>query len=137
MSEPLKKRLWQAVIQRKIENQAAVLGLTSPSEAAALREMTRWVRSGDPDNVEARAARQDGGGQEGREEDAPGEHGESFMVRPLARGKKASATAHRTRRPRGPNSRADLAQRGPAPAVFVAAQPPSRPSSVECATSST
>ena len=63
LSEPLKKRLWQAVIQRKIENQAAVLELTVPSEAAALREMMRWVRSGDPDNVEARAARQGHGGK--------------------------------------------------------------------------
>ena len=34
-----------------------MLELTVPSEAAALREMMRWVRSGDPDNVEARAAR--------------------------------------------------------------------------------
>ena len=57
MSEPLKKRLWQAIVQRKIENQASVLALKSPEDAASLREMTRWVRFGDPDNVEARAAR--------------------------------------------------------------------------------
>ena len=57
MSEPLKKRLWQSIVQRKIWNQAAVLALKSPEDAAALREMIRWVRSGDPDNVEARAAR--------------------------------------------------------------------------------
>ena len=57
MSEPLKKRLWQAIVRRKIENQAAVLALKAPEEASALLEMTRWVRSGDPDNVEARAAR--------------------------------------------------------------------------------
>ncbi|TXH17991.1 MAG: type II CRISPR-associated endonuclease Cas1 [Hyphomicrobiaceae bacterium] len=57
MSEPLKKRLWQAIIQRKIANQAEVLERTAHEEAGALREMVRWVKSGDPDNVEARAAR--------------------------------------------------------------------------------
>lgn len=57
MSEPLKKRLWQTIIQRKIENQADVLAVKAPGDAPALREMVRWVRSGDPDNVEARAAR--------------------------------------------------------------------------------
>jgi len=57
MSEPLKKRLWQAIVRRKIENQAAVLALKAQDDASAMREMLRWVRSGDPDNVEARAAR--------------------------------------------------------------------------------
>lgn len=57
MSEPLKKRLWQAIVQRKIENQAAVLALSAPGDGAAMLEIARWVRSGDPDNVEARAAR--------------------------------------------------------------------------------
>lgn len=57
MSEPFKKRLWQAIIQRKIANQAEVLERTATEEVQALREMVRWVRSGDPDNVEARAAR--------------------------------------------------------------------------------
>jgi CRISPR-associated protein Cas1 len=57
MSEPLKKRLWQALVQRKIENQASVLARKDPEQASAMREMIRWVRSGDPDNVEARAAR--------------------------------------------------------------------------------
>jgi CRISP-associated protein Cas1 len=57
MTEPLKKRLWQAIVQRKIQNQATVLERTAADDAAALREMVRWVRSGDPDNVEARAAR--------------------------------------------------------------------------------
>jgi CRISPR-associated protein Cas1 len=57
MSEPLKKRLWQAIVQRKIENQAATLKQRKIEGDATLREMCRWVRSGDPDNVEARAAR--------------------------------------------------------------------------------
>jgi CRISPR-associated protein Cas1 len=56
-SEPLKKRLWQAIVRRKIKNQAAVLALRSPLDATVLGGMARLVRSGDPDNVEARAAR--------------------------------------------------------------------------------
>ncbi len=57
MSEPLKKRLWQAIVQSKIENQSAMLERAAVEDASALREMIRWVRSGDPDNVESRAAR--------------------------------------------------------------------------------
>lgn len=55
-SLPLKKQLWQQTIKQKIENQAAVLKLehgTSP------RNMLHWaseVKSGDPDNLEGRAA---------------------------------------------------------------------------------
>jgi len=55
--EPLKKRLWQAIVRRKIENQAAVLDRAQAEGAGTLREMTGHVRSGDPGNVEARAAR--------------------------------------------------------------------------------
>ncbi len=57
-SLPLKKRLWQAVIVAKIENQAAALKITSQNGAQAVAAMARQVGSGDPDNVEARAARQ-------------------------------------------------------------------------------
>jgi CRISPR-associated protein Cas1 len=57
MSEPLKKRLWQAIVQAKIANQAASLQAADADAAATLREMTRHVGSGDPENVEARAAR--------------------------------------------------------------------------------
>jgi CRISPR-associated protein Cas1 len=56
MSKPLKKRLWQAIVRRKIENQAAVLSLDGRNDATAMRKMARWVRSGDPDNIEAQAA---------------------------------------------------------------------------------
>ena len=56
ISAPLKKRLWQAIIQVKIANQAAVLEALGQN-ASALRAMTRLVGSGDPDNTEARAAR--------------------------------------------------------------------------------
>lgn len=56
-SAPLQKRLWQALVQAKITNQAAALEAVGRDGARPLREMTRYVRSGDPDNVEARAAR--------------------------------------------------------------------------------
>ncbi len=57
LSAPFKKRLWQAVVRRKIENQAAALQAVGAGGAGTLREMARLVGSGDPDNVEARAAR--------------------------------------------------------------------------------
>jgi CRISPR-associated protein Cas1 len=56
ISAPLKKRLWQNIVQAKIANQAAVLTGIGQN-AAALLAMTRLVGSGDPDNTEARAAR--------------------------------------------------------------------------------
>jgi CRISPR-associated protein Cas1 len=57
MSEPLRKRLWQRLIRRKIENQAAALTAAERQGAEPLRHMVALVGSGDPDNVEARAAR--------------------------------------------------------------------------------
>jgi CRISPR-associated protein Cas1 len=56
-SLPLKKRLWQAVVARKIGNQAACLAACG-RDNAALSVMAKLVASGDPENVEARAARQ-------------------------------------------------------------------------------
>ena len=56
ISAPLKKRLWQIIIQMKITNQAAVL-MVCGQNPSALLAMTRLVGSGDPDNTEARAAR--------------------------------------------------------------------------------
>lgn len=53
-SLPLKKQLWQQTVQQKILNQAAVL-----SPYAEVGNMLAWakeVRSGDPDNLEGRAA---------------------------------------------------------------------------------
>ena len=58
-SEPLKKRVWQQIVQAKIDNQAAVLRRHSP-DAKAIGELAmlrRRVKSGDPDNMEAQAAR--------------------------------------------------------------------------------
>ena len=55
-SRPFLKRLWQAIIRRKIINQAQVLeGLGIHAER--LRTLARQVESGDPKNNEAQAAR--------------------------------------------------------------------------------
>lgn len=56
ISAPLKKRLWQVIVQAKINNQGMVLA-GSGADPSPLRAMVRLVGSGDPDNVEARAAR--------------------------------------------------------------------------------
>ena len=56
-SGPLRKRLWQTLVRAKIENQAALLAERGHPNAAALRAMINLVASGDPGNVEARAAR--------------------------------------------------------------------------------
>lgn len=58
MTAPLKKRLWQAIVKAKITNQAAILDKTERDGGKVVAEMARHVGSGDPDNVEARAARQ-------------------------------------------------------------------------------
>ena len=55
-SVPLRKRLWQAVIRAKIANQAANLGRCG-GDGQPLLAMAGRVASGDPENVEARAAR--------------------------------------------------------------------------------
>lgn len=54
-SEPVKKRAWQALIRGKISQQAAMLEHFN-GEDGGLRSMSRRVRSGDPDNLEAQAA---------------------------------------------------------------------------------
>lgn len=54
--KPLAKQLWSRVVTSKIRWQAAVLEATG-RERAALDMQLRKVRSGDPDNVEAQAAR--------------------------------------------------------------------------------
>ncbi len=55
-SLPLKKQLWQQTISAKIQNQAAVLKQMRGTE---VRNMLKWaseVKSGDSENLEARAA---------------------------------------------------------------------------------
>jgi CRISPR-associated protein Cas1 len=54
-AKPLRKRLWQALVRRKIEQQAFVLAaMDKPVEG--LTKLATRVRSGDPDNLEAQAA---------------------------------------------------------------------------------
>lgn len=54
-SEPLKKQLWKQVVQAKIKNQSHMLAqLGEPTENYG--HWAKSVRSGDPDNLEARAA---------------------------------------------------------------------------------
>lgn len=55
-SQPLRKQLWQQTIQQKIRNQAAVLRKCSDAETKCMQVWANDVRSGDPDNYEARAA---------------------------------------------------------------------------------
>lgn len=55
-SVPLKKQLWQQTIQQKIENQAVALTRCSNSENRCLLAWSREVKSGDSNNIEARAA---------------------------------------------------------------------------------
>lgn len=60
-SKPLTKRLWRYVVRAKIRHQALVLGMSSErgdhDVAAGLTAMAARVRSGDPNNIEAQAAR--------------------------------------------------------------------------------
>jgi CRISPR-associated protein Cas1 len=53
---PQKKRLWQEIVRRKIEAQATCLEILGRRKRMELSLLAGQVRSGDPDNVEARAA---------------------------------------------------------------------------------
>lgn len=55
-SLPLRKRLWKQIVQTKIGMQAAAVSYFNEPEPP-LRRLTSKVRSGDPSNVEGRAAR--------------------------------------------------------------------------------
>lgn len=55
-SEPLKKQLWQQTIKAKIFNQTAVLETCLKDKYKCMTQWMNDVRSGDPDNLEARAA---------------------------------------------------------------------------------
>ena len=56
MSKPLMKRIWQNIIQVKIQNQAECLRQLEKGGADLLDRMSVSVTSGDTENVEARAA---------------------------------------------------------------------------------
>lgn len=55
-SLPLKKQLWQQTIQCKIRNQAKVLEHATGEEHGNMKAWAGKVKSGDTDNMEARAA---------------------------------------------------------------------------------
>ena len=55
-SLPLRKQLWQQTIKQKILNQEHVLQINTAQETNCMRVWSNDVRSGDPDNLEARAA---------------------------------------------------------------------------------
>ena len=55
-SLPLRKQLWQQTIESKIRNQASVLKFQTGEEHKNMLKWSESVRSGDTDNMEARAA---------------------------------------------------------------------------------
>lgn len=55
-SLPLMKQLWQQTIKQKIENQAAILKKCTGEEIKCMEKWASNVKSGDSDNLEARAA---------------------------------------------------------------------------------
>lgn len=55
-SEPVRKRLWQALVKTKVLQQGAVLQRMGLAHEP-FDYLARQVRSGDPDNIEAQAAR--------------------------------------------------------------------------------
>ena len=55
-SLPLKKQLWQQTIEAKIRNQAAMLSYTTGEVHKNMLKWSESVRSGDVENMEARAA---------------------------------------------------------------------------------
>lgn len=55
-SEPFKKRIWQAIVIQKIKNQALVLKHCG-KDSQIVEKISLIVKSGDPDNREAYAAR--------------------------------------------------------------------------------
>lgn len=56
VSAPTRKRVWQAIVRAKVAAQAAVLETATESDHG-LRSLIARVRSGDPENIEAQAAR--------------------------------------------------------------------------------
>lgn len=55
-SVPLKKQLWQQTTKQKIHNQASVLRQYTYAETGCMDSWEKDVKSGDADNLEARAA---------------------------------------------------------------------------------
>lgn len=57
LSLPRRKNAWGRIVKAKVLGQAAVLSGVDVNASERLREMARKVRSGDPENIEAHAAR--------------------------------------------------------------------------------
>ena len=57
LSVPRQKNAWGRIVKAKVLGQSIVLGRADAQAACRLREMSRKVRSGDPENIEAHAAR--------------------------------------------------------------------------------
>lgn len=61
VKRPVRKQLWKVIIQAKVRSQAALLATighdAARNAALRLRTMARDVRSGDPENIEAQAAK--------------------------------------------------------------------------------
>ncbi len=57
LSLPRRKQLWRQLVMAKIASQARALEISGHPGHAGLARLAKSVRSGDPDNVEARAAR--------------------------------------------------------------------------------
>lgn len=55
-SLPLRKQLWQQTVKQKIANQEVVLSRNTEAETRCMKAWVEDVRSGDADNLEARAA---------------------------------------------------------------------------------
>ncbi|MBO6668026.1 type II CRISPR-associated endonuclease Cas1 [Parvibaculum sp.] len=55
-TKPLKKRMWQQIVRSKIEQQAATLDAVG-RRSGGFSLLAHKVRAGDPDNMEAQAAR--------------------------------------------------------------------------------
>ncbi len=55
--KPLMKQAWKAIVTAKVRNQASLLLALGRHEGNALSFMADRIRSGDPDNIEAQAAR--------------------------------------------------------------------------------
>jgi CRISPR-associated protein Cas1 len=56
MHKPLRKQLWRQIIRAKIRAQALMLSKEKPARLKLL-DLARLVRSGDPNNIEAQAAK--------------------------------------------------------------------------------
>ncbi len=57
LSVPRQKNAWKRIVQAKIRGQASNIETNDAPAAKHLRDLARQVRSGDPTNIEARAAR--------------------------------------------------------------------------------